>query len=97
MNDKYEVPKDFVNRKPLNSYMTPKSQRAQKFGAKYAQNAGVHIATLVSIPQWKSEELKYQKKSEEVLNTFSIPTWIEDYKNIKEIEIPQWLLGGRAN
>ena len=50
LNDKYEVPKDFVNRKPLNSYMTPKNQRAQKFGAKYAaQNGGVHIATLVSI------------------------------------------------
>ena len=49
LNDKYEVPKDFVNRKPLNSYMTPKNQRAQKFGAKYAaQNGGVHIATLVS-------------------------------------------------
>ena len=30
--------------------MTPKNQRAQKFGAKYAaQNGGVHIATLVSI------------------------------------------------
>ena len=34
----------------MNSYMTPKNQRAQKFGAKYAaQNGGVHIATLVSI------------------------------------------------
>jgi len=51
LNDKYEVPKDFVNRKPLNSYMTPKNQRAQKFGAKYAaQNGGVHIATLERDP-----------------------------------------------
>ena len=46
---------------------------------------------LHSISQWESKALKQQKKSEEDLNTFFMPTSIRDHKNIKRIVIPLWL------
>ena len=47
-----------------------------------------------------SENMRHwnsKKKSEEVLNTFSMPTYSENHKNMKKIEIPWWLLEDSAN
>ena len=51
LNDKYKVPKDFVNRKPLNSCMTNKmSKRIQKSGEQNNNYGGVHMETLERNP-----------------------------------------------